>query len=1091
MYSRSIARPDLLLTLVATFLLWGHAAAREGRPYFMPKRKRDEIHQLIREHDWAKADYARIKQEAAKGNGYWAAFLYALDGNAAQLATARKWLVGWAKGGGVSRHRKLLNTPGYFKAGHPWLGDVYYDLNVSHIVGYDWICAGLDEESRKTIADGLTVEARYRQKSMDRWTQTPNLVFKPTFMVAMAGLATQNRELVDWGFHREPGSSTGGYLEAMDVMLRDGGPWHEAPIYPIAHTDLWCMAQLSFCRQLHDGRDWFAHRTPNGGSAKGLMDYYLDTAYPIERTGHGPGQIRIATYGDGATGPGGSDMFLVNPAGPGWHVTEALKACYRVSGDPRYAPFVAMIPGYKPSLWERRPLPETTVFPAAPSRIWPSYGLAMLRSDESPDYWTSGKAIAVFQLMTQSYGHQHLDKFSIMMHGAGRLLYPDYNAIQYENPAHGWTRHTVSHNTMLVDECDTSVVADPTIRHEFSPEVKFLATSASGVFEGVEQTRALLLTREYLLDVFHASSKVPHTYDYVLHSLGQPRPPMLKLFQPSERPSRRYWVMAETWRMASGNPWWMDFVIEERPGDRKGKYGEEWYAHRAAVRLAAAAANDTEVYVGVWGEELAKLVGQRHRGAGMDRLGMLVVRRRNVRDTAFVVAHEPFANDEEPQIRVINAESQTENAILVRVSAKDFTDYIAVALGAQEGRPEHVLSAPLVADTVGHGSATFAFRNYGYLRVSRDGKILVRRGGWTGFRFPRAFRLPAFGSVPEPKPVRRKPEIECPLPITVSPDLVRLSEGATREVRLSIQNVLKDSASGHIELDLPAGIAVQPDRSNFRPLAPGREARVKFAIHASADATAGLHTIPYRLVYRVGGVAEVRTRHLPLKVSVGPTLKYVYPPQGRPYYAVAAPLYTAQLDMFHGMPRFLADDDGTVRLRDAPLFTFTDGEKPMLFEHTPHAYTWAERVPAALKAHTLDRCKYLIRFEDDRLTVTMDDKWTRPERTHFTVPGKWASPGGPPRWMQIIALDASGKQVDVRPGTELRVVAAELAFPDSSWRLAFSFKPAQQVTFTETGMTFSIGSLTGDAWSVGFCRPGRLGDWLGRGLPRVYRHPMR
>jgi hypothetical protein len=31
------------------------------------------------------------------------------------------------------------------------------------------------------------------------------------------------------------------------------------------------------------------------------MDYYIDSAYPIERTGYGPGQIRIANYGDGTT----------------------------------------------------------------------------------------------------------------------------------------------------------------------------------------------------------------------------------------------------------------------------------------------------------------------------------------------------------------------------------------------------------------------------------------------------------------------------------------------------------------------------------------------------------------------------------------------------------------------------------------------------------------------------------------------------------------------------------------------------------------------------------------------------------------------
>ena len=30
------------------------------------------------------------------------------------------------------------------------------------------------------------------------------------------------------------------------------------------------------------------------------MDYYIDSAYPIERTGYGPGQIRVANYGDGS-----------------------------------------------------------------------------------------------------------------------------------------------------------------------------------------------------------------------------------------------------------------------------------------------------------------------------------------------------------------------------------------------------------------------------------------------------------------------------------------------------------------------------------------------------------------------------------------------------------------------------------------------------------------------------------------------------------------------------------------------------------------------------------------------------------------------
>ena len=73
------------------------------------------------------------------------------------------------------------------------------------------------------------------------------------------------------------------------------------------------IAQLSRWRSLYDQKDWFSAPYANGGSGKGLMDYYIDSAYPIERTGYGPGQIRVANYGDGSTNAMG-DLFLVNPA---------------------------------------------------------------------------------------------------------------------------------------------------------------------------------------------------------------------------------------------------------------------------------------------------------------------------------------------------------------------------------------------------------------------------------------------------------------------------------------------------------------------------------------------------------------------------------------------------------------------------------------------------------------------------------------------------------------------------------------------------------------------------------------------------------
>jgi hypothetical protein len=665
------------------------------RPFFLPTSERLRIKKLIDTEPWAQAEYRRARQQAEEGDGFWAAFLFALDGDQRWLAPACEYLlrnVGpdayW-----VSRYSERLNDPEFFRAGTPHLADVYYGLDYQPLVAYDWAYRGLSQEDRQTIERGIQTLACYRMRAMDRWYQTPNLVFKPTFMVAMAGLALQDDAMLQWGFYRTRphGRRLGGYFPVLGEMLRDGGPWHEATIYPIAHEDLWCMSVLSRYGCLYDGRDWFSIPAPGGGSPQGLMDYYIDTAYPIERTGHGAGQIRVATYGDGATGPGG-DLFLVNPAGAGLNAEKALIAAHRASGTSRYAPFLEMIDGYQADLWERRPLPKETQLPTAPSKIWPDFGLAMLRSDESPDYWTSGRAIAVFHIMSQGYGHDHRDKFAITMHAAGRLLYPDYNAIQYESSAVGWTRHTCSHNTLVVDEQDTTNRQPTGIRHDFTPEAKYLATSASGVFDGVDQTRSLLLTREYLLDVFHATSQVPHTYDYLLHGFGHSRPQSGN-YRPAPHAMSRYWVIENKRAQRTDKSWSLDFVYQEAAASRGGNYGPPWYEHTAHVRVSMPGEPDTLVVHGNWGEPYARLVEEKSKGERkLDRLSALMVRRENRAETVFIATHEPYADRQKPRIRAVSKLAITDEAVLVQVDAEDFTDYAAVSFGPQEVRPVHVLS---------------------------------------------------------------------------------------------------------------------------------------------------------------------------------------------------------------------------------------------------------------------------------------------------------------------------------------------------------------------------------------------------------------
>ena len=1094
MTRRDLARRLLAALVIITTKSQRSSAQQHRRPYFMPPEEHRRLLDLIWRQSWAKSDYARLKTAASTGDGFAGAFLYALDGDPRDAAVAQQWLLGkYGKAAYWTVQAAARLNSDFFKGGQVGIPEVYYDIEVSGYLAFDWAYNGLEAKARQEIEEGIVLWSRYKMRAMDRWTQTANLVFKPTSTVAFAGLATNNSELIEWGFRRTGpwGAWIGGYDVVLNTMLVDGGPWHEAPIYPIAHEALLMIARLSCWRGLYDQKDWFSARSANGGSGKGLMDYYIDSAYPIERTGYGPGQIRVASYGDGSTNALG-DLILVNPAVTEGNIVmhEPLIGAYNASRDPRYGAFASMISGYTPNLIDHPPLPAEIQLPPAPSKIWPTYGLAMLRSDESPNYWTSGKAIAVFQIMSKGYGHDHRDKFSISLHGGGRLLYPDYNALQYENPSIGWTRNSVAHNTLIIDEGETQDADLTALRHEFSPEVKFLVSSANGVFEGVEQTRALLLTKEYLLDVFHASSLVPHTYDYVLHSFGRIETKKPDPFEPTKALMKRYWLVDDQKGMMTNEAWTLDFIIEEKPGSRGGSYGGEWYEHRVKLRLSMAGEPQTLVVQGAWGNELAKLVAEQQKGATLDQLASVVARRTDQRTALFVACHEPYQGDDQPQVTRVVSLGRTKDTALIRIDAKDFTDYAAVALGPQPEGAEHTFATP------GERSPFFAFKNYGYARITNDGAVTLR-GDWTGLRLPEARGpiisngKPATASINEGILLFGKPLItledpsheplpEIPMPVKISPSIVRLSTRDRRLATFTLKNTLDKPVSGSLQFDLSAGLAVEPAKPIFGPVQPRASGTAGVTI-VSNEPAAGRRTVPFHVTFRTGDNGnEVRTAALPLTVVTGPTLQQVYE-YPRPYYLIHSPCYTARADMSNGLHVFLADDDDIVRLSDSPLFTLSDGSTEILSERTGMAFTWPVGSPASLTATvSQDRARWQAIYLPDRILIRMDQGWTQFEKTFFTVPGKWSSPQGAPRWKRIVALASSGNAVDALPGAKVKLVGAELEFPEAKWNLAFKFEPAQEVAFNGTELKFAVGSWTNDNWQLGFCRSGELDAWRGR-----------
>ncbi|HXX80530.1 MAG TPA: hypothetical protein VEI46_03225, partial [Thermodesulfovibrionales bacterium] len=650
------------------------------------------------------------------------------------------------------------------------------------------------------------------------------------------------------------------------------------------------------------------------------------------------------------------------------------------------------------------------------------------------------------------------------------LFYPDYNNIQYENPSVGWTRNSIAHNTMLVDEGETKNAAPTGIRFESTEEVKFLATSASGVFDGVDQTRALLLTRDYLLDLFHAASNVPHTYDYVLHSFGKIMPANEKQFRAANALDKRYSMVKDQHAMNAQGSWSVDFSIKDQPTDEKSKYGKEWYSHSAALRLTASEDQPTLVVY----------------GTGPDLLPMLVARRTGIQDTVFSFIHEPYTGGVQPEVMRVTKIARTKDAIVVRVDAKDYTDYAAVAFGPQKNLPAHVLVSNGDARTV------FAFRNYGFIRIVGNEAIMAR-GGWIGFRLPYTQgRLTingqptaakndngylAFGTLPEKTDPPLLVDPECPFPVKFFPEVVRMFPRDTRKTTYKISNVLKESVSGWLEFEVPKGLAIAGPKPEFGPLKPGETAEVMVTFRSN-NPNQGRHIVPYRIYYRqAGGGKSIRTAAKSMDVAINAWLQSVYQSPQPAVYKVHAPRYTVNLDMYNGLSRYLSDDDNTTRLDGNPLFTFSDGNQELLSDKAKTAFTWPVESPAFLTASVDERVRYQVSFFGDRLMVKMDRNWTQFEKTFFTVPGKWVSPEGPPQWRRIMKGDRQGKNGDAHPGTIIGVSAAELAFPGARWDLCFQFSPPQEVTFTSAGMKFQLNNLKGDSWTIGFCTPGGLEAW--------------
>ena len=295
---------------------------------------------------------------------------------------------------------------------------------------------------------------------------------------------------------------------------------------------------------------------------------------------------------------------------------------------------------YYPSLlWGLDPIRAADAkAPAVQSIVLPGLGMALLRAEHGPAFWDSPAPFAVLRL-TDGMGDD-LEGSALSLHSFQAFNRPLY---YYVTPPRGVPRMGDTgkpYSTVVVDNGRRPGVGKASVRQRFTPAVKFVSVrsevppplppappppppptateptrpvrppppaNAKPIFPGVEMERALVLTREYLVDVYRLAGEKEHTYDWMVHALGSAAPDRPDDWKPTEALNDTLLTRHEqsVGRWDQRFSYWMSYPFgDQRLFDTDGAawslsavqaaaaedpaetlMGPDWYARKVGVRI--------------------------------------------------------------------------------------------------------------------------------------------------------------------------------------------------------------------------------------------------------------------------------------------------------------------------------------------------------------------------------------------------------------------------------------------------------------------------------------------------------------------------
>lgn len=377
---------------------------------------------------------------------------------------------------------------------------------------------------------------------------------------------------------------------------------------------------------------------------------------------------------------------------------------------------------YTPTLYFGvEPIDEAkTKPPDIRSAVYPDRGFVMLRAKEGPEHWLSPAPSAALRL-TVPYAHSVRDPLVLCGYYA-------FNRPIYQNPksdpgyAFKFSRSIRSHCGVMIDGhikkddwgrtgcLEPSFTDDCTTRQDFSDTVKFVAARTRKRYRGVDETRALMLTSEYLFDLSAAHSTTNHSYTWLVHTFGKPEPDKPRGWKPSNALTNLVPELSDVRTLATDGRAWSLTVRQVPPDDQPttSRFGEAWWSRKIGVRIHMLGQPGALAHIGATPKPYNH---PRKKQPVADVDGVTVVSSLQAPSAVFAAVHEPFVG--KPQIDDISLIATTDDAMAVRVEGKRKSlvdDRLLVRVGQNADEPVEL------ADD----DEMFRFTGHAFVRVGRD-----------------------------------------------------------------------------------------------------------------------------------------------------------------------------------------------------------------------------------------------------------------------------------------------------------------------------------------------------------------------------------